>query len=152
MIDPFCTGLSAIDFLRRKFDVPIYVHRVGYGLHSLGRDYSVSYEVFTKLFRLLGADFSHVGGIWGGSANARQKVARYLSLLRNVEPGDDAYRETWPVVSGISMESMGEYHGFYGNDTLFLEHIDIYRSVSAARDKLAALKSCVIHSGAGGAR
>ena len=152
MIDPFCTGLSAIDFLRRRFDVPIYVHRVGYGLHSLSVDYSISYELFTMLFRLLGADFSHVGGIWGGSATARQKTGRYLRLLRDTESRGGGHRDAWPVVSGITLESMGEYYGFYGEDTLFLEHIDIYGSVNAARDKLAALKRCLVPAVAGGAR
>jgi ribulose 1,5-bisphosphate carboxylase large subunit-like protein len=152
MIDPFCTGFSAIDFLRRKFEVPLYVHRVGYGLHALGTDFSISYELFTKLFRLLGADFSHVGGIWGGSPNAKSKISIYLSLLRETPVGKGSLRETWPVVSGISLENMGEYHDFYGNDTLFLEHIDIYHSASSAHDKLVALKNLLIPSLAGGAR
>ena len=141
MIDPFCTGLSSIDYLRRTFARPIYVHRVGYGLFTSGPAFSVSYELFSKLFRLLGADFSHVGGIWGGTSDARPKTQRYLDILRGTKTGKPARLETWPVVSGISLESMEEYHGFYGDDTLFLEHIDIYRDSESARTKLAALKA-----------
>ena len=152
MIDPFCTGMSAIDFLRRRFNVPLYVHRVGYGLPCLGHDYSVSFEVYTGLFRLLGADFSHVGGIWGGSSDARPKVAKYLEILRNAPASGARRMETWPVVSGISLEGMGEYHDFYGDDTLFLEHIDIYHSMESARDKLRALKGCLTAVRAGGTR
>jgi ribulose-bisphosphate carboxylase large chain len=152
MIDPFCTGMSAIDFLRRQFAKPLYVHRVGYGLSCLGHDYSVSFEVYTRLFRLLGADFSHVGGIWGGSSDARPKVAKYLEILRHVRSGATRHLEAWPVVSGISLESMGEYYDFYGNDTLFLEHIDIYRDMESARDKLQALKACLPAVRTGGVR
>ena len=150
MIDPFCTGISAIDFLRREFDKPLYLHRVGYGLFCSGPDYSISYELFSKLFRLLGADFSHVGGIWGGSWDAKAKTSRYLSVLRHATAGHERLRETWPVVSGLSIENMGEYHDFYGDDTLFLDHIDIYRGVERARTKLQALKNCLICAPAGG--
>ncbi len=152
MIDPFCTGISAVDYLRRQFAKPLYVHRVGYGLSCLGHDYSVSYKVFTSLFRLLGADFSHVGGIWGGSSSARTKVAQYLEILRSAPSGTARCLETWPVVSGISLESMGEYYDFYGDDTLFLEHIEIYHGVESAREKLLALKGCFSTARAGGAR
>jgi ribulose-bisphosphate carboxylase large chain len=151
MIDPFCTGMSAIDYLRRQFGKPIYVHRVGYGLSCLGHDYSVSYEVFNKLFRLFGADFSHVGGIWGGSSDARPKTARYLDILRGTLLGSNAPLETWPVVSGISLENMADYYEFYGNNTLFLDHIEIYHDMESARNKLQSLKKCLSPIGLGGA-
>ena len=149
MVDPFCTGMSVVDYLRRTFPLPIYCHRVGYGLHCSGPSFSVAYELFSKLFRMLGADFSHVGGIWGGSADAKAKTGRYLEILRK-GPGDR--KETWPVVSGISLENMGEYYSFYGDDTLYLEHIDIYTDTGAAQRKLEALKNRVASARAGAAR
>ena len=136
MIDPFCAGLSSIDFLRRHFSVPIYSHRVGYGLSCLGQPYSISYEVFTMLFRILGTDFSHVGGIWGASDSGRKKTARYLDLLRK----ETSKRAAWPVVTGISTENMSDYYNFYGNDTMFMDHIDIYHDEEGARRKLLSLK------------
>lgn len=135
MIDPFCIGLSSIDYLRKNFSCPIYVHRVGYGLFCSG-NLSISYEIFTKLFRMLGADFSHVGGIWGKSEKAQKKVARYVDILRKLS----SIRATWPVVSGISLENMAEYYDFYGDDTLFLDHIDIYKNEGSSAKKLKALK------------
>ena len=149
MLDPFCTGLSAVDYLRRNFPLPLYCHRVGYGLFTSGPSFSVSYELFSKLLRLLGADFSHVGGIWGGGADAVRKVTRYLEILRLPIPGFPDCKETWPVVSGISMENMEEYYRFYGDDTLFLEHIDIYSDTDAARRKLEGLKSKLVAARAG---
>jgi len=135
MIDPFCIGLSSIDYLRKSFSCPIYVHRVGYGLFCSG-NLSISYEIFTKLFRMLGADFSHVGGIWGKSEKAKNKVAKYVGILRK----PSSIRATWPVVSGISLENMAEYYDFYGDDTLFLDHIDIYKDEESSAKKLKALK------------
>jgi len=135
MIDPFCIGLSSIDYLRKNFSCPIYVHRVGYGLFCSG-NLSISYEIFTKLFRMLGADFSHVGGIWGKSEKAQKKVARYVDILRK----PSSIRATWPVVSGISLENMAEYYDFYGDDTLFLDHIGIYKDEGSSAKKLKALK------------
>jgi len=142
MIDPFCTGLSAMDYLRRNFDAPIYAHRVGYGLFCLSPNLSIDYSVFSGLFRLLGADFSHVGGLWGKSEASRLKTAGYLNILRDnasVEPA-------WPVVTGISLENMEDYHSFYGDDTLFMDHIDIYRDVDSSTEKLHMLKEKLIRS------
>jgi ribulose-bisphosphate carboxylase large chain len=136
MIDPFCAGLSSIDFLRRSFPVPLYAHRVGYGLFCLGQNYSVSFEVFTKLFRILGVDFSHVGGIWGVSESSRKKTGRYLEVLRK----ETSKKAVWPVVTGISAENMRDYHDFYGDDTMYMDHIDIYRDEERAREKLSSLK------------
>jgi len=141
MIDPFCTGMSAMDYLRRNFEAPIYAHRVGYGLFCLSPKLSIDYSVFTWLFRLLGADFSHVGGLWGKSEASRLKTAGYLNILR-----DKASRATamiapaWPVVTGISLENMRDYHEFYGDETLFMDHIDIYRDVASSTEKLNKLK------------
>jgi ribulose 1,5-bisphosphate carboxylase large subunit-like protein len=141
MIDPFCTGLSSIDFLRRNFDAPIYVHRVGYGLSCLGQTYSISYAVFIKLFRLLGADFSHVGGIWGKSEASIRKTKQYLDILRK----NKSVPETWPVVTGISLDNMHDYYKFYGDDTMFLDHIDIYKDAASSKKKLMDLKKRCKH-------
>lgn len=135
MIDPFCIGLSSIDYLKKNFSCPIYVHRVGYGLFCSG-NLSISYEVFTKLFRMLGADFSHVGGIWGKPEKAQNKAAKYVDILRK----HSSIGATWPVVSGISLENMAEYYDFYGDDTLFLDHIDIYKDEESSAKKLKVLK------------
>jgi ribulose 1,5-bisphosphate carboxylase large subunit-like protein len=136
MIDPFCTGMSAVDYLRRNFDMPIYIHRVGYGLFCSGPNFSIGYDAFSVLFRMLGADFSHVGGIWGKSESSRRKTAKYVEILRK----KTIHRQAWPVVTGISIENMSDYHRFYGDDTLFMDHIDIYRDVESARNKLTSLK------------
>lgn len=140
MIDPFCTGLSAIDYLRRNFDAPIYVHRVGYGIYCLNPKLSIGYDVFLKLFRLLGADFSHVGGIWGKAKESHNKTKGYLNDLR----GESNIKSTWPVVTGICLESMGEYYEFYGNDTLFMEHIDIFKDSESSKKKLQLLKNEIV--------
>lgn len=151
MIDPFCTGMSAMDYLRRNFDAPIYAHRVGYGLFCLSPKLSIDYSVFTMLFRLLGADFSHVGGLWGKSEASRMKTEGYLNILRDKASSPTASSPTassptasvapaWPVVTGISLENMEDYHEFYGDDTLFMDHIDIYRDVASSTEKLNRLK------------
>jgi ribulose-bisphosphate carboxylase large chain len=136
MIDPFCVGLSSIDYLRRNFNLPIYLHRVGYGIFCYNPSYSISYEVFTSLFRLLGGDFSHVGGIWGKSDEARKKTADYVALLRK----KDINKAAWPVVTGISLENMKDYYDFYGDDTMFMDHIDIYKDEASSKEKLQSLK------------
>jgi len=135
MLDPFSIGLSSIDYLRKNFSCPIYVHRVGYGLFCSG-SLSISYEIFSKLFRMLGADFSHVGGIWGKSQEAKNKVSEYVDILRK----PSSIKATWPVVSGISLENMAEYYHFYGDETLFLDHLDIYKDEQSSARKLRALK------------
>jgi ribulose-bisphosphate carboxylase large chain len=140
MIDPFCTGLSAVDYLRRNFDAPIYAHRVGYGLYCLSPDLHIEFSVFTGLFRMLGTDFSHVGGIWGKSEASRRKTAELLEILR----GPSRETEAWPVVTGISLDNMADYYGFYGDDTLFMDHIDLYENARRSREKLESLKQKIV--------
>lgn len=141
MIDPFCTGLSALDYLRRNFDAPIYAHRVGYGIYCLNPKYNIHFSLFTKLLRLLGADFSHVGGIWGDSQKSRDAVKELLIILRE----KSKINCTWPVVTGISLDNMKDYYEYYGNDTLFMEHIDIFKDPDSAKKKLDLLKgSCLM--------
>jgi ribulose 1,5-bisphosphate carboxylase large subunit-like protein len=147
MIDPFCTGISALDYLRRNFEAPIYAHRVGYGLFCLSPKLSIDYSVFTRLFRLLGADFSHVGGIWGKSEASRLKTKGFVNMLRNeASIAAASLAPAWPVVTGISLENMGDYHSFYGDDTLFMDHIDIYSDVKHTTDKLQKLKEKLVKS------
>jgi ribulose-bisphosphate carboxylase large chain len=142
MIDPFCTGLSAVDYLRRNFDAPLYAHRVGYGLFCLSPNLRIEFSVFTGLFRLLGTDFSHVGGIWGKSEASRRKTAELLDILR----GSARQAEAWPVVTGISLDNMADYFKFYGDDTLFMDHIDIYEDAGRSKRKLDSLKEKVASS------
>jgi ribulose 1,5-bisphosphate carboxylase large subunit-like protein len=128
--------LSAVDYLRRNFDAPIYAHRVGYGLYCLSPDLHIEFSVFTELFRMLGTDFSHVGGIWGKSEASRRKTAELLEILR----GPARKTEAWPVVTGISLDNMADYYGFYGDDTLFMDHIDLYENAGRSKKKLESLK------------
>ncbi len=103
----------------------------------LGPADSISDEVLRKLFRLLGGDFSNVGGIWGKAQAGRKKTNAYLDILRQKA----SVPETWPVVTGISLENMAEYHAFYGDDTMFMDHIDIYNDEESSKKKLMDLKN-----------
>ena len=74
------------------------------------------------------------------------KTEGYLSILRDKASSSTASSLTasvapaWPVVTGISLENMEDYHEFYGDDTLFMDHIDIYRDVASSTEKLDMLK------------
>ncbi len=136
MIDPFPMGISAISALRSNISRPIYCHRVGYGLFCGNGNFSISYEVFSALFRMLGADFSHVGGISGKSKEGRTNVAHYLEILR----GANSLRGTWPVVTGIHLGNVADYYQFYGNDVLFMDCVGIYKDVASSTQKLHSMK------------
>ncbi len=137
MIDAFCTGLSAVDFLKRTFGVPIYVHRVGYGLLSLSPDRNIDFAVLSKVLRMFGADFSHVGTLWGKSPRSVDSLRRIVATLT-----DDTFAEsTIPVVTGVSLENIGAYQSFYGDRSIYMDHIDIYGGAVSAEQKLNALRA-----------
>ncbi|GAI13108.1 unnamed protein product, partial [marine sediment metagenome] len=60
----------------------------------------------------------------------------YVDILRK----PSSIKAAWPVVSGISLENMAEYYHFYGDEALFLGHIDIYKDEQSSARKLRALK------------
>jgi len=136
LVDPFSMGMSSINYLRTNFSVPVYVHRVGYGLFCSSKDFSISYELFNKLFRMLGADFSHVGGIIGKTEKSKEEVKNYLTILR----GYSSIKETFPVVTGIDLNNIRENYEFYGDDTLFMDCVGIYKDISTSTKKVNNLK------------
>jgi ribulose-bisphosphate carboxylase large chain len=60
MVNAFLVGLGSIERLRR-YELPIFVHRVGSSFLRRGTTVSVSARVVAELTRLLGADYVQVG-------------------------------------------------------------------------------------------
>jgi len=63
MVSIHSVGLPAVAALRRAAAVAIHGHRNGWGLLGRGRDLSISFVAWQKLWRLAGVDHLHCNGI-----------------------------------------------------------------------------------------
>ncbi len=62
MLNPICTGLSAVRSLRRISEVPIMGHFAGVAVSGRIPNFGVSSVVWTKLMRLAGCDWIGIAG------------------------------------------------------------------------------------------
>lgn len=63
MINAVSMGIPAVAYLRKRVQLPIHAHRVGWGALSRHPELGMSYIAYQKLLRLAGADHLHVNGI-----------------------------------------------------------------------------------------
>lgn len=62
MLNPICTGLSAVRSLRRVSEVPIMGHFAGVAVSGRVSNFGVASVVWTKLMRLAGCDWIGIAG------------------------------------------------------------------------------------------
>jgi ribulose 1,5-bisphosphate carboxylase large subunit-like protein len=87
MINAFIAGLGSISRLR-EYELPIFVHRVGWSFLPRGGRVSVAPRVLAELTRLLGADYVQVGSfsprMFDSDDDVRAQIAAAHDALRGV--------------------------------------------------------------------
>lgn len=88
MINAFVAGLGSIARLR-EYQVPVFVHRVGWSFLPRGGRVSVAPRVLAELTRLLGADYVQVGSfsprMFDSDDDVRAQIAAVHDELRGVK-------------------------------------------------------------------
>jgi ribulose 1,5-bisphosphate carboxylase large subunit-like protein len=88
MINAFVAGLGSISRLR-QYELPIFVHRVGWSFLPRGGRVSVAPRVLAELTRLLGADYVQVGSfsprMFDSDDEVREQIAAAHDELQGVE-------------------------------------------------------------------
>jgi ribulose-bisphosphate carboxylase large chain len=104
MINAFLQGLGSIEELRR-FDVPIFVHRVGSAFLRRGDRVSVSARVLAELTRLLGADYVQVGSFSPRMFDTDDEVREQIAACHDELNG--ALRATAVIGGGVGPDNAG---------------------------------------------
>ncbi|MHA1370371.1 MAG: RuBisCO large subunit C-terminal-like domain-containing protein [Promethearchaeota archaeon] len=80
MVDGIIAGLNSVHLLREQEDhvAPIYIHRAMHAAMTRSNDFGISFLVFTKLFRLAGADFLHTGTYGAGKMGEQEDLHEVL--------------------------------------------------------------------------
>jgi ribulose 1,5-bisphosphate carboxylase large subunit-like protein len=90
MINAFVAGLGSIARLRRDYELPVFVHRVGWSFLPRGGRVSVAPRVLAELTRLLGADYVQVGSfsprMFDSDDDVRAQIAAAHDEALGVQP------------------------------------------------------------------
>jgi ribulose 1,5-bisphosphate carboxylase large subunit-like protein len=105
MVNAFLQGLGSIAELRR-FDVPIFVHRVGSAFLRRGDRVSVSARVLAELTRLLGADYVQVGSFSPRMFDTDEEVREQIAACHDELNG--AQRATAVIGGGVGPDNADE--------------------------------------------
>jgi len=90
-------GLSAMQAFARDCELPIHGHRNGWGLYYRSEAIGISYQVWQKLWRLVGVDHLHCNGLRNKFCESDESVARSArACLTPMGKRDD---RAMPVIS-----------------------------------------------------
>lgn len=107
MLNPICTGLSAVRSLRRISDVPIMGHFAGVAVSGRVSNFGVASVVWTKLMRLAGCDWIGIAGfgprMLSSDDEVMQNVRACWAPMGTISPalpipGGSDTAETLPMV------------------------------------------------------
>ncbi len=89
-------GLTAVEHLRRRCQVPIHGHRNGWGMYTRCPALGMEFTAYQKLWRLAGVDQIHVNGLQNKFFESDESVVRSIKACLQPMFGDDP---VMPVVS-----------------------------------------------------
>lgn len=101
-------GLSGVEYLRRRSELPIHGHRAMFGAFARSPQLGISFTVFQKLARLAGVDHLHTNGLSNKFYETDDEVLASIRAVR--EPLLGGYA-VLPVLS--SAQSPGLAHRTY---------------------------------------
>ena len=81
MVSMHSVGLSGLLAIRRHAELPLHVHRNGWGLFSRSPDIGIGYVAWQKFWRLAGADHLHVNGLSNKFSEPDESVAASARAL-----------------------------------------------------------------------
>jgi ribulose-bisphosphate carboxylase large chain len=78
MVSLNSVGLGAVDFLRRRSQLPIHGHRNGWGMLTRHPALGLEFTAYQKLWRLAGVDQLHVNGLKNKFCESDDSVVRSI--------------------------------------------------------------------------
>jgi ribulose-bisphosphate carboxylase large chain len=96
MVSINSVGLTAVEHLRRRCELPIHAHRNGWGMYTRCPALGMEFTAYQKLWRLAGVDQIHVNGLRNKFFESDESVVRSIKACLQPVFGDDP---VMPVVS-----------------------------------------------------
>jgi len=78
MVSLNSVGYDAVDYLRRRCELPIHGHRNGWGMLTRHPALGMEFAAYQKLWRLIGVDQLHVNGLKNKFCEADESVVRSI--------------------------------------------------------------------------
>lgn len=138
MINLFIVGFDILRELVQddSVNLPIHTHRCMHDIFTSRNDYGVKLSVFSKLARLCGADFFHIGTPYFSDINRNQQIINACTeLLRESD-----VNKTVPISSRSSILSIDSMKKILNVDEImFLSCGAIYRNSLSITDSVKAM-------------
>jgi ribulose-bisphosphate carboxylase large chain len=96
MISLNSVGFAAVEYLSRRFAIPIHGHRNGWGIYYRHPALGMDFTAYQKLWRLAGVDQLHVNGLKNKFCESDESVVRSIKACLTPLLGDTLLM---PVVS-----------------------------------------------------
>lgn len=96
MISLNSVGFAAVEYLSRRFAIPIHGHRNGWGIYYRHPALGIDFTAYQKLWRLAGVDQLHVNGLKNKFCESDESVVRSIKACLTPMLGDTLLM---PVVS-----------------------------------------------------
>jgi ribulose-bisphosphate carboxylase large chain len=96
MISLNSVGFATVEYLSRRFSIPIHGHRNGWGMYSRHPALGMDFKAYQKLWRLAGVDQLHVNGLKNKFCESDESVVRSIKACLTPMFGDTL---AMPVVS-----------------------------------------------------
>lgn len=78
MVSLNSVGYAAVDYLRRRCELPIHGHRNGWGMYTRHPALGMEFAAYQKLWRLAGVDHLHVNGLKNKFCEPDESVVRSI--------------------------------------------------------------------------
>ncbi len=93
MLDVYVLGFSALNHMvkrARKYGIFVHGHRAGYAAHHRG-NYGVNFQVYEKIYRMIGVDMLHVGAGLGKMEDDPLEIKRLHDVASEMEGEEKLY-------------------------------------------------------------
>ncbi len=139
-------GPGAVKYIAsdKELDVAVYAHRAMHAAFTRIPDHSISIRVINKFTRIAGADFQHVGAVFGAhSARLAEIQIRLKYLLKKLNGSN--MKPSVPVISaGIHPGNINaNYSAVNTNDILFMVGRGAYFDKNTVGTGIKALRQAI---------
>jgi ribulose-bisphosphate carboxylase large chain len=158
MLDVYVLGMAALSYMldqTRKYNLFVHAHRAGYAAHHRG-SFGVNFQVYEKLYRMLGVDQLHIGTGIGKMEGSPILIKRFNDIATKYKGNEKFYlgslkftfakhiKPMFPVTSGgVDPGLVDALVALHGNDIIIQAGGGVHGHPKGTKAGAQALRAAV---------